>query len=94
MFVPGDFGPPPQPRMPRERLIGALVLLMCIILCLALVLAMDAARFNPHNATVAATLTAQAKTPTVRPRRTPTPNPGDLGEQALSVFPSSAKLVS
>jgi hypothetical protein len=69
----------------QDRLIGALVLLVCVILCLAVAIGMDAAVFVPYNATHAPTETWQARrtsTPVATPHGAPlrngtrTPIPG------------------
>lgn len=100
MFAPSDFKAPTPPRPPlqQSRLVGALVLLVCIILCLALVLGADRAIFIPYNATHAITETWQAQHPTTptRPRqgvtRTPPPRrtrTPDYNQQALIRDPRS-----
>lgn len=100
MFAPSDFKAPTPPRPPlqQNRVIGALVLLVCIILCLALVLSADRAIFIPYNATHAITQTWQAQHPTtptrrgqsgtrtLQPRRTRTP---DYNQQARGPDPHS-----
>ncbi|MCC7451286.1 MAG: hypothetical protein IT324_28005 [Anaerolineae bacterium] len=100
MFAPSDFKAPTPPRPPLQhnRLIGALVLLVCIVLCLALVLSADRAIFIPYNATHAITQTWQADHPatptrprqivtrTPQARRTPTP---DYNQQARGLDPHS-----
>ena len=86
MFAPNDFRTPTSPRPPiqHDRLIGALVLAILMILCLVTVLGMDRVLFIPFNATLAVTQTWQAQhpaapgarptTPGRRPLRTPTPS--------------------
>jgi hypothetical protein len=89
VFAPSDFHPPRPARPPfmQDRLIGALVLLACIILCLVVVIGMDAAVFVPYNATHAPTETWQARhtaTPVATPHGAPlrsgtrTPIPGHM----------------
>src|SRR5207244_2960050 len=84
---PNDFRAPSPPRQPiqHDRLIGALVLLILMILCLVTVLGMDRVLFIPFNATLAVTETWQAQHPTApgaqatpggpRSRQTSTPSP-------------------
>jgi hypothetical protein len=82
VFAPNDFRAPSSPRPPihNDRLIGALVLLILMILCLVTVLGMDRVLFIPFNATLAVTQTWQAQHPTtpgaqatgVGPRQRPT----------------------
>ncbi len=87
MFAPNDFRAPtsPRPSIQHDRLIGALVLLILMILCLVAVLGMDRALFIPFNATLAVTQTWQAQHPAAPgvqgtprgpgQRRTSTPSP-------------------
>lgn len=82
MFAPGDFGNTPTrpPSIYHNRVIGALVLLVCAILCLILVFTLDQRVFIPYNATRAITQTWQAQHPTTPTRRalgrrTNTPRP-------------------
>jgi hypothetical protein len=79
MFVPADFGsgasaPPP---FYRNRWIGAVVLVVCLVLLLMFAMGMDAAVFNPYNATHQLTLTAGAASETRAPGRFQTPVPRD-----------------
>jgi hypothetical protein len=64
VFVPGDLGStPPRTPLYNNRAFGALILLVAVIICLAIVLGLDAAVFVPHNATLAVTKTWQAQHP-------------------------------
>ncbi len=71
MFAPSDFHSPRPPRPPfmRDRVIGALVLLIFVVLCLITAVGMDATVFIPYNATHAITQTWEAQHPA-----TPTPS--------------------
>ncbi|MEP7289207.1 MAG: hypothetical protein ABI947_25940 [Chloroflexota bacterium] len=92
MFASGSFSAPPPPRTPiqNNRLLGAIVLLVAIILCLALVVGIDTTVLIPFNATYAITQTWQAANPDVTPqfrptRRSPrntTPTPSNFDMQA------------
>jgi len=97
LFVTGDLQPPPPPRTPLQdnRTVGLLVLLACILLCLVLVVGLDAAVFIPFNATHAPTQTWQAlhptspsrvTTPGFQPRRTRTPVPNNFDQEAQAQF--------
>jgi hypothetical protein len=94
VFVPGNLGePPPQVKFHNNRLIGAVVLLLCLILCLALVIGLDTLVIVPHNATVAVTQTWQAAHPeaatagpgaTRRPGAAPSATPGNFDLNAAN----------
>ncbi len=79
MFAPNDFSAPTSPRPPiqHDRLIGALVLLIFIILCLVMTLGMDRVLFIPFNAT--RTWEAQHSTPGAQPTR-----PGARQQQTVT----------
>jgi hypothetical protein len=90
VFAPSEFSapPPPRPSLRNDRLFGALVLLLFIVVCVVMSLGMDRVLFIPYNATHAVTQTWEASHPgsasprgsatprQPRPRRTSTPNPG------------------
>ena len=90
MFAPNDFHRPTSPRPPiqHDRLIGALVLLIVIILCLVMTFGMDRVLFIPFNATqtweAQKTPGAQSTRPGARQRRTVTP-PADYDQQVQNL---------
>ena len=90
MFSRSDLGAPRPSQPSQSRLVGAVVLIVCIIALLVLALSADAAIFNPLNATDAVTQTWQAAhgdqaTPTPRPRFrvSPIPRDGNPGDQSV-----------
>ena len=90
MFASGNLGtPPPQIPFYNNRVLGAIVLLIALILCLATVLMVDAAILVPYNATSAVTQTWQAghpgatdAGPTRRPQSSSTATPGNFDMNA------------
>ncbi len=81
MFASSDFHSPRPPRPPvmKDRMIGALVLLIFVFVCLVMAVRMDTTVFIPYNATHAVTQTWEAKHPptpgrTQAPPRRRTPN--------------------
>ena len=65
MFSTGTLHPTPTPPPPLEenRTIGAIVLFVCIVVCLLLVFSLDAAVINPYNAAQSVTATWRAAHP-------------------------------
>ena len=101
MFATGDLQPPPPPRTPWQdnRTIGMLVLLVCILLCLILVVGLDATVFIPFNATHSVTQTWEANHPTTpqktpprfQPRQTSTAPPNNFDQEARSMPAESSQ---
>jgi hypothetical protein len=81
VFAPSDFRAPTSPRQPiqHDRLIGALVLLILMILCLVTVIGMDRILFIPFNATLAVTQTWQAQHRTPPSRQATAVGPAQSG---------------
>ncbi len=103
MFAPPDFEKlgPPRPRIPQERVIGLVVLVIFLFICLALSLAVDAGVFNPYNTVHPITQTWQAlttRTPgsgapplfaTRAPRPTSTPRIADQAARYVNPSPEA-----
>lgn len=92
MFSRSELGTATSKSSPpsQSRVIGAIVLIICIVALLILALGADAAIFIPLNATEAVTLTWQAahgdqatSTPRPRFRITPAPHNGNPGDQSV-----------
>jgi hypothetical protein len=74
--------------MPRERVIGLAVLLICIVMCLVIALAMDTTYFIPYNATLSVTQTWQSKHQTPQRQPDATGTPGNFTNPAVVSFPN------
>jgi len=77
LFATGNFRSqkPPHEPFQEDRVVGAVVLLFCFVLCLMFVLSIDAIVINPYNATQAVTQTWQAAHPSTS---TPIGTPQDF----------------
>jgi len=89
MFSRSELGATKLSKPSQSRVIGAIVLIACIIALIILALGADAAIFIPLNATDAVTLTWQAAhgvqaTPTSHPRfrAASSPHNGNPGDQS------------
>ena len=68
MFIRSDLGQPKKTTAPAQnRVMGAVVLLIAIVLLMAVALTADASIFQPLSASDAATQTSQAQNPFVLP---------------------------
>lgn len=90
MFSRSDLGAPRPSPPSQSRVIGAIVLIVCLVALLVLALGADAAIFIPLNATDAVTQTWQAAhsdqpttTPRPRFRASPVPRNGNPGDQSV-----------
>ncbi|MBX3086463.1 MAG: hypothetical protein KF716_32810 [Anaerolineae bacterium] len=97
MFSPADFNrptPPPPSSLFDNRLLGAALLIIGIVLIVLMAVTYDQQIFIPFNATYAITQTYQARQTSTRPPRQPrnqTPQPrrrnGDLQSVSYELPP-------